>query len=66
MTITTEMLTRGIFYCRESAEINGCGSLQNCIGLISLKPAIAYFAYTKRYHQFNKNLEWTLQLQIKC
>ena len=25
---TTEMLTCGIFYCRDSAEINGCGSLQ--------------------------------------
>jgi len=25
---TTEMLTRGMFYCRDSAEINGCGSLQ--------------------------------------
>jgi len=21
-------ITRGIFYCRDSAEINGCGSLQ--------------------------------------
>ena len=28
MTITTEMLTCGIFYCRYSAEINVCGSLQ--------------------------------------
>lgn len=28
MTITTEMLTCGIFYCRDSAEINDCGSLQ--------------------------------------
>ena len=25
---TTEMLTYAIFYCRDSAEINGCGSLQ--------------------------------------
>lgn len=25
---TTEMLTCGIFYCRDSAEINGRGSLQ--------------------------------------
>ena len=25
---TTEMLTCGIFYCRDSAEINRCGSLQ--------------------------------------
>lgn len=25
---TTEMLTCGIFYCRDSTEINGCGSLQ--------------------------------------
>jgi len=28
MTITTEMLTCGIFYCRDSAEISGCGSPQ--------------------------------------
>lgn len=28
MTITTEMLTCGIFYCRDSAEINDCVSLQ--------------------------------------
>jgi hypothetical protein len=25
---TTETPTCGIFYCRDSAEINGCGSLQ--------------------------------------
>ena len=25
---TTEMLTCGIFYCRNSTEINGCSSLQ--------------------------------------
>lgn len=25
---TNETLTCGIFYCRYSAEINGCGSLQ--------------------------------------
>jgi hypothetical protein len=23
-----QLVTRGIFYCREGAEINGCGSLQ--------------------------------------
>jgi hypothetical protein len=28
MTIITEMLTCGIFYCRVSAEINGIDSLQ--------------------------------------
>ena len=28
MTKTIEMLTSGIFYCRVSAKINGCGSLQ--------------------------------------
>jgi len=27
MKITTEMLTCGIFYCRDSAEIKDCGSL---------------------------------------
>ena len=36
-------------YSRNSSKFKGCSSLQNCTGLISLKPAIAYFAYTKRY-----------------
>ena len=34
---------------RDSSNSNGCSPLQNCNGLISLKPAIAYFAYTYRY-----------------
>ncbi len=33
---------------RNSSKSNGCIPLQNCNGLISLKPAIAYFAYTNR------------------
>ena len=33
---------------RDSNKFKGCSPLQNCNGLISLKPAIAYFAYTKR------------------
>ena len=36
---------------RDSSKFKGCSPLQNCNGLISLKPAIAYFAYTKRYRQ---------------
>jgi hypothetical protein len=28
-------------------NFKGCSPLQNRLGLISLKPAIAYFAYTK-------------------
>ena len=33
---------------RNSSKFNGSSPLQNCNGLISWKPAIAYFAYTKR------------------
>ena len=33
---------------RDSSNFKGCSPLQNCNGLISLKPAIADFAYTKR------------------
>ncbi len=32
-----------------SSKFKGCIPIQNCNGLISLKPAIAYFAYTKRW-----------------
>lgn len=39
---------------RNSCKFKGCSPLQNCNGLISLKPAIAYIAYTKRYAQFKK------------
>ena len=31
---------------RFSSKFKGCSLLQNCGGLISLKPTIAYFAYT--------------------
>lgn len=34
---------------RDSSKFKGCSPLQNCIGLIKLKPVIAYFAYTYRY-----------------
>jgi hypothetical protein len=34
---------------RNNSEFNGSGSLQRCNGLMDLKPAIAYFAYTYRY-----------------
>lgn len=34
---------------RDSRKLKGCSPLQNCSGLISLKPAIAYFACTYRY-----------------
>ena len=33
---------------RDSSKFKGCSPLQLCVGLISLNPAIAYFAYTKR------------------
>lgn len=31
---------------RDSSKFKDCSPLQNCLGLISLKPAIAYFSYT--------------------
>jgi len=37
---------------RDSSKLKGCSPLQYCNGLIGLKPAIAYFAYTHRYLQF--------------
>lgn len=36
---------------RNSSKFKGCSPLQNRNGLIGLKPAIAYFAYTNRYQQ---------------
>jgi len=39
---------------RDSSKFNGCSPLQSCNGLISLKPAIPYFAYTQRYKQAEK------------
>ncbi len=39
---------------RDCSKFNGCSPLQIRIGLISLKPAIAYFAYTYRYGQQQK------------
>lgn len=37
---------------RDSSKFNGCSPLQLRNGLTSLKPANAYFAYTKRWVQF--------------
>ena len=37
---------------RDSIKFNGCSPLYLLNGLISLKPAIAYFAYTKRCGAF--------------
>jgi len=33
--IEHQPITSGIFYCRDSAKINGCGSLQTSSGLES-------------------------------
>ena len=38
---------------RNSSKINGCSPILNCCNLISLKPAIAYFAYTQRWITFS-------------
>ena len=38
---------------RNSGKFKGCSPLQLYLGLIGLKSAIAYFAYTKRYAQVN-------------
>lgn len=34
---------------RDSSKFKGCSPLHLHLGLIGLKPAIAYFAYTKRW-----------------
>jgi len=34
---------------QDSSKLKGCSPLQNCNVLISLKPAIAHFAYTNRW-----------------
>jgi len=44
---------------RDSSKFNGCSPLQNRNGLISLESAIAYFAYTHRYGQLNKETKLT-------
>ena len=44
-TLTTTMYIQNR---RDSSKFEGCSPLKLCNGLISLKPAIAYFAYTKR------------------
>lgn len=40
---------------RDGLKFNGYSPLQNCIDLISLKPAIAYFAYTHRWQHAKKD-----------
>lgn len=42
---------------RDNSKFKGCSPLQLCNGLTSLKPAIAYFAYTNRYQQAEKKKE---------
>jgi hypothetical protein len=50
---------------RNSSNFKGCSPLQLCNGMISLNPAIAYFAYTKRCVQpENKTREKTLTKKI--
>jgi hypothetical protein len=39
---------------RDSSKLKGCIPLQIRNGLIGLKPAIAYFAYTQRCRQVDK------------
>ena len=52
---TTEMLTCGIFYCRDSAEINGYGSLQTSSWLDSDVLRSRQQKHTAiRYGQFSK------------
>ena len=57
-----EPLTMYIQNRRNSSKFNGCSSLQLHLGLISLKPAIAYFAYTNRYLQAKKPTAQTAHL----
>ncbi len=41
---------------RNSSKFNGCSPLQLLNCLIGLESAIAYFAYTKRWLQYNEPL----------
>ncbi len=43
-----ERTTMYIANRRDSSKFSGCSSLQLYIGLISLKPGIAYLPYTQR------------------
>ena len=47
-----EPLTMYIQNRRNSSKFNGCSPLQHRNGLTSLKPEIAYFAYTKRWPRY--------------
>ena len=47
---------------RDSSKFKGCSPLQICNVLISLKPAIAYFAYTNRSLQAKKPTAQTAHL----
>ena len=45
---------------RNSSNSKGCSPLQICHGLIVLKPAIAYFAYTRPLAIIKKyELKWS-------
>ena len=44
-------LTMYIQNRRDSIKLKGCSPFQLLNGLIGLKPAIAYFAYTQRWAQ---------------
>jgi hypothetical protein len=37
---------------RESSKFNGCSPLQLNLGLIGLKPEIAYLPYTQRWQTY--------------
>lgn len=52
---TTEMLTCGIFYCRDSAEINDCGSLQTSSRFDSDLPCIQQLTIPPLYTQISKH-----------
>lgn len=41
-----QLVTLYIQNGRDCSKSNGCSPLQNCNGLIGLKPAFAHFAYT--------------------
>ena len=49
-----QQLTMYIQNRRNSNKLKGCSPLQHRNGLISLKPAIAYFAYTKRWRSLKR------------
>ncbi len=43
-----QLVTGGIFNCRDSSKFKVCSPLQPSCNLIGLEPAVGYYSYTNR------------------